>query len=233
MLNNFLIILGLVISLNTFSQDDQYPEDYQDAQANQEIQEDDVQELIDRSEKIYEAIDIDDQSPEDLANRVDELEKQYLGKGDSKQVINQKINIEDAIKQINKRYLAMPIELVRKEILGSVENDFLKKAYTNYPSLLTFVARILKTPDALLDAFTTVRNKPLMKKFGLYMLGTLVLSIVLSKLLIKEGQGFIDRFKAILIKSLVIWTARISVLVYFLGSGLSKVWHIFIATFIS
>lgn len=126
-----------------------------------------------------------------------------------------------------KRYHSMSITAIKTQILEAVQKESVRNMMTSYPVILDFMAHMLKDPHAIAQMYKVLDNREMLKNVGLYLLGTLVLSFILGKILLKPGLSFFTRLMRGLFRFSLIWALRVGILVHFYGEYLGPAAKVF------
>jgi hypothetical protein len=131
-----------------------------------------------------------------------------------------------AMTKMLKRYQNMSVEDIEKEILTGSQGTKTHYFFKKYPKSLEFMARTYQDPQAIPRAIEMMDDRDKLKQVGIYMLGTIIISFLLGKIMIRPNMGLMKRLTMRLTRAVMIWGLRGGILVYFYGYYLSPMWRI-------
>lgn len=146
-----------------------------------------------------------------------------------------KANSKDMSKHINKmleRYRSMDLSEIEAELYKTSQGSKLGVIFDKFPKSLEFMARIYQDQVAIPRMIKMAEDYEKLKHASLYMLGTVLLSYILGKILIRHNMGLGRRFMMRIVRSLCIWSLRFGILGYFYGFYLSPLGRIIKTVFI-
>lgn len=132
----------------------------------------------------------------------------------------------EAMSKMLKRYQSMSVEEIQNEMLVTTKGTKSHYFFSKYPKLLEFMARIYQDQQAIPRAMEMMDDRDKLKQVGLYMLGTIILSFILGKIMIRPTMGLMKRLTMRMTRTFMIWGLRGGILVYFYGYYLSPMWRI-------
>lgn len=203
-----IYILGLLCSPNVYSQ------------PRGEVLEEVAQELEEAQENSKKLL-------EDVGSLQDQFGKQKQKTAITKEQMDKSVDILLA------HYASMSEKEVSDEIIQNMDSKTLKNILIKFPKLNLFLARILKDKEAVKKIFALSSKTEELKKAGLWFLGTIFLGFILNKLLFRINQSLFSKLRSVFIRFVVLWSARITIIVYYYGENLAPAFKIFKKTFLS
>lgn len=171
-----------------------------------------------------------DSELEDYRDEMQRLVKDLKGKYKDGQ---NKLDAVDAAKMATKSLENVSHIEIKNEFLNKSKkipalHDFLVK----FPSILEFFARFLKDKDALPTLASILNNKTKLIIFVLCNFGTIILGMIMKRFS-RRKIGFFASIRSMLFRVMILYSVRISIIIFFYGKELYPTWKIFEDIFIN